>query len=244
MKRLIAVLCASMSIGLMPLASCSFFNTDQALQIKSVTHDSDENGNVIVTITYTDEEATPTKFTIPAGISGKEGVGIASVDAVENEDKSTTLTIHYTDSSIDDTIVTIPGPKDGKGISDVVINQVEGSNDLDVTITYTDDSSDKFTIPGGKDGIDGVGIADIETNIDDSGDTVVTIKLTNDTSKVVTIKKGEQGDSISSIDMVTVDNADNEELEMINNSHKNDWIFKVNYESGAWSYFFIQKTKD
>ena len=88
MKRLIAVLCASMSIGLMPLASCSFFNTDQALQIKSVTHDSDENGNVIVTITYTDEEATPTKFTIPAGISGKEGVGIASVDAVENEDKS------------------------------------------------------------------------------------------------------------------------------------------------------------
>lgn len=62
MKRLIAVLCASMSIGLMPLASCSFFNTDQALQIKSVTHDSDENGNVIVTITYTDEEATPTKF--------------------------------------------------------------------------------------------------------------------------------------------------------------------------------------
>lgn len=44
--------------------------------------------------------------------------------------------------------------------------------------------------------------------------------------------------------MVTVDNADNEELEMINNSHKNDWIFKVNYESGAWSYFFIQKTKD
>ncbi|CDA37831.1 lPXTG-domain-containing protein cell wall anchor protein [Clostridium sp. CAG:568] len=244
MKRLIAVLCASMSIGLMPLASCSFFNTDQALQIKSVTHDSDENGNVIVTITYTDEEATPTKFTIPAGISGKEGVGIASVDAVENEDKSTTLTIHYTDSSIDDTIVTIPGPKDGKGISDVVINQVEGSNDLNVTITYTDNSSDKFTIPGGKDGIDGVGIADIETNIDDSGDTVVTIKLTNDTSKVVTIKKGEQGDSISSIDMVTVDNADNEELEMINNSHKNDWIFKVNYESGAWSYFFIQKTKD
>lgn len=111
MKRLIAVLCASMSIGLMPLASCSFFNTDQALQIKSVTHDSDENGNVIVTITYTDEEATPTKFTIPAGISGKEGVGIASVDAVENEDKSTTLTIHYTDSSIADTIVTIPGPK-------------------------------------------------------------------------------------------------------------------------------------
>lgn len=189
MKRLIAVLCASMSIGLMPLTSCSFFNTDQALQIKSVTHVSDENGNVIVTITYTDEEATPTKFTIPAGISGKEGVGIASVDAVENEDKSTTLTIHYTDSSIDDTIVTIPGPKDGKGISDVVINKVEGSNDLNVTITYTDDSSDKFTIPGGKDGIDGVGIADIETNIDDSGDTVVTIKLTNDTSKVVTIKK-------------------------------------------------------
>lgn len=62
--------------------------------------------------------------------------------------------------------------------------------------------------------------------------------------KLLLLKKGEQGDSISSIDMVTVDNADNEELEMINNSHKNDWIFKVNYESGAWSYFFIQKTKD
>lgn len=202
MKK-IAIACL-MTIGLlgtMPLNSCSsFFKTSETLQISEITHQVLEDGSIVIVIRYTDENVTPLTFTIPAGISGKDGVSIKNVTAEVQADNSTVLTITYSDESLQPTQITIPSGQSGKGISDVVIGKDDSGNTT-IKFTYTDGTeSAVMTITNGTNGTDGVGISDISYEVSEDGTyTVVTFTLSDETTKTVTLNNGKNGKEISSI---------------------------------------------
>lgn len=197
-KFAIACLMAMGLLTTMPLNSCSsFFNTSESLQISEITHQVQEDGSIVIVIRYTDEDVTPLTFTIPAGLSGKDGVSIKDVDAYVQADNSTTLTITYSDEKMLPTRITIPSGQPGKGISDVVIGK-DGDGNTTIKFTYTDGSeSEVMTINKGE---DGVGISDISYELSEDGkNTIVTFILSDQTIKTVTLNNGMDGKEISSI---------------------------------------------
>ena len=171
-----------LSMCLAPITSCSaFFGGDEFTIIdKSVTTD-EETGDTIVTITFSGDSVEPLTFRIPSVINGKDGVGIESI-VPTIKDNSLTLTISYTSPDVEDTIITVPVLKgvDGKGISNVEIQQDENGNSS-FKLIYTDgtESSD-ILIPKGN---DGVGIKDITFTASEDNPTIniLTITFTDET---------------------------------------------------------------
>lgn len=200
-KLTVACLMALGMICMTPLSSCSsFFDGEESLMISEITHTVQDDGSIVIVITYTDEDITPLTFTIPAGMSGKDGVGIKEVTADLLSDNSTLLTIYYTNDSMEPTQITVPSGRsgtDGRGISDVVIGRDEVGNTT-IQFAYTDGTtSDVMTVTNGN---DGVGINDISYALTEDGkQTVVTFTLSDGNTKTVTLQNGSDGKEISSI---------------------------------------------
>ena len=190
------------------LASCSaFFGGDEGYLISDMTTKVDEEGNIIVTITFDDEEVKPLVFTIPKGISGETGVGIDHIEhSLDSESGIVTLTIYYTDESLEPTKIEVPvisgkDGVDGKGITNIVVGKDDIGNTT-IQFIYSDETtSEVITV---NKGIDGVGIKDITTEFDiENNRNKVVITYTNGESYEFYVSNGENGlgiDSITSID--------------------------------------------
>lgn len=190
-SKLLFLLGLSCFIG--PLSSCSAFFGGDEYTITDTQVTTDENGNTIVTITFSGEDIAPLTFTIP-----QQAISIDSVTSNLNND-NVTLTIKYTDSSKDDTVITIPVVKGdtGKGIENVEVGS-DAEGNTTIVFAYSDGTkSDLITIPKGIDGKDGTGIQNITVNKTSTGVNEVVITFTDDTIKPL---KFPINDGISIVD--------------------------------------------
>lgn len=180
-------------------SSCSAFFGDDGYLITSTSTSLNENGNTVLTINFSSEEQKPLTITIPKGISGKDGVGIASITPSVQGDK-VKITIKYTDTTIADTIIEVPviQGKDGKGIQEVKVGKDEIGNNT-IQFIYTDGTEGELiTIPKG---IDGNGIVSILPTGRDEVSKVTTYEITytSGTKTTFTVKDGKDGISILEI---------------------------------------------
>lgn len=181
------------------LSSCSAFFGGDEFTITDTSIEQNENGDTIVTITFSGDDVDPLRFTIPKVQNGVDGNGIASITPVLNEE-SLELTIKYTDTTMEDTIITVPVLKgdSGRGIDDVLLGSDENGNTT-IQFNYTDGTtSDLITIPKGIDGKDGLGIANIDVQKTSNGINIVTITFTDENVAPLTFPIND-GVSISSI---------------------------------------------
>lgn len=184
MKNLKKILLAGlMLITPVTMASCSFFNVDDAaVNIKNVEVTTDSNGNTLITIYYTDEDKDPTFFTIPSGKQGKEGVGIKNIEYQELEDQTGTIVkINFTDENREPVSFLIKngeGKKgdNGNGIKEITSKHDDENKKTVITITFTDENYEpiSFDILDGKEGEPGRSVSSIrQTSNEDGTETII-----------------------------------------------------------------------
>ena len=220
------LLSAWLLLGGLVLSSCSSFFGDSGYLITNLTTRVDEDGNTIVTITFDDEDISPVTFTIPKGISGEPGVGIASITPkFDSEKQIVTLTITYTDETLEPTVIEVPvisgtNGTDGKGITNVIVNKDEIGNTT-IQFEYSDGTfSDIFTVNKGN---DGVGIESIVTNPDIENNRIeIVISYTNGDSDSFYVTNGTDGTGIKGI--VAQDNG---EQYIITITYSNDEVTRI-----------------
>lgn len=223
-KKLLVGLGLMLSLGVTSLTSCGVFGDDGYTITSIETFYDEEAGYTTIRITTSQEEDNIITFTVSDGVTGN---GIASISGVPSSDgKSVIVTITYTDPNTPDTVFTIPvvSGKDGKGISSVSTDNDKEGNVV-VTFTYTDGTSDSFTIPEGIDGKDGHGIDHYEVDTTDPNVTVITFYFDTITIPPVTIEipHGEDGVSVTSI------------TQDINNSTNEVAVYIITYSDGSTS---------
>ena len=167
------------------LTSCGSFSMEDDYTIGEIKTEELQNGDILITIIYQDEELEPTTFIVPKGNPGEDGVDGNAIDKVvpslSKDEKSTILTIYFTDPKAEPVPVTIPH---GKVITGITEPQVDENGNTTFKITYSDDSeSALISIPQGKPGKDGVDGKKIELQVNDThiqfryeGDTEWTIR--------------------------------------------------------------------
>lgn len=195
-----------LTLGLLTMAptlsSCSFIFGSDGYLIQDVQSGTDAEGNTILTITYTDSSVAPLVVTLPAGMSGKDGVGIADVETAMEGD-SVVLTITYTDESVEPTVLSFPvlQGEEGRGIASVDVRQDEETGNTILTFTYTDGTTSEITIPKATDGKDGVGIDTISYVVDEAtGNYQITITYTDGREPTfISIPPSEDGAGIETI---------------------------------------------
>lgn len=216
------------------LVSCnsSFFGNSESVEIKSVTPTYDEkSGNTIITIAFVDEDVSPVTFSIPRGLSGKDGVGIQDVSAKMSDDKKNVeLTIKYTDTSVKDTVLTVPY----LGISNVEVSLDEETGNTDIVFCYTDGTkSQKISIPKGKDGDpgeDGIGIKSFVVETVD-GVTTVTVTFTD-------------SDKMPSQSFIIKDGIGIDHIESVESDDPSKYVLKIVYSDGFSHLVEFDKPKD
>lgn len=201
MKKLLKVLAVStMCLGMPLLSGCSFFrsNGNEAIGIKEILVDYDEDGNALITINYTDKHKEPVTFVLPKGTDGEVGTGIKKIDYEQDEYGATTVTINFTKESMEPvSFVLAPG----KSISDVKFDTDAEGNTLIIFVDSDGNELSPITVFKGD---SGVGIASIEWDIDyDTGETIVNMYMSDDPDKenpvTVRIPEGKTGNGIESI---------------------------------------------
>lgn len=183
------------------ISSCTSFFGDSGYLISDTSYTTDENGNIILTLTFDDENLSPMNITIPKGNTGETGNGIDHIDNKLSEDgNNVIITIYYTNEDSMPYEITVPVIKGetGVGIAQTEIEILDNGNQV-LTITYTDGREPTvITIPRGE---MGVGIDDISIEADDLNNClVVTISFTDGReNKVFQIPYGKDGIGIDYI---------------------------------------------
>lgn len=203
-------------------ASCSAFFGEEGYVITDVSQNQNENGDTVLTLTFSDTEKKPLVITIPKGVSGKDGVGILSITPTLIGGR-VKITIKFTDPKIEDTIIEVPvvQGKDGKGISEVVVGSDEIGNTT-IQFKYTDGTiGDLITVPKG---IDGNGIQSISPLKRDESALTTTyeITFTNGTKSTFDVKDGRDGVSIQSIAFDEVNSTETEYA--LNVTYSNSYV--------------------
>ncbi len=173
-----AVLLSLLSLGSLALSGCSsFIEQDAAVGIAGISTRTLDDGNTEITITYTDEDKDPSVFIVSKGNDGNAGNGIQSITYEENDDGSINVTIAFTNKGYDNQTFTIPA---ATSISEITTTTDEETGDVTMTIHFSDGSDPKsFVLPRGKDGEDGVGIKDVNCEVQENGDVKIKIILTD-----------------------------------------------------------------
>ena len=198
-KNLLKVLTIStMCLGMPLLNACSFFRSsdNEAVGIKEVLVDYDEDGNAIITINYTDKHKEPVTFILPKGTDGEIGAGIKKVDYEQDEYGATTVTINFTKESMEPvSFVLAPG----KSISDVKFDTDDEGNTLIIFIDSDGNELSPITVFKGDSGEQGVGIVSIIPDYRQDGSATLTIALSDERTYNVEIPAPKEGRGITSI---------------------------------------------
>ncbi len=182
------------------LAGCSnsFFKTKNVV-IDDVITLVNEDGDLVITITFVDDVKGPLSFTVPQGDPGN---GIANITQTPKPDGSgTVVKITYTDESIAPLSFEI---KNGTSIVSITsAPKPSNPEETIVTILLSNGESLEFEFSKPQDGKDGTSITGITVGEpDENGNLVLTIHFTNDLDDVVvTIPSGREGNSIVGITM-------------------------------------------
>lgn len=203
-----------MLVSMPALTGCFGFG-GEALEIESITTQTQENGDTVVVITYADGFTEPTVFTIPAGKQGedgKDGNGIKDISYEKSETGvNTIVTITFTNENVEPVEVIIPN---GVSISSVESVIDENTGNTLLTINYSDGTkTERIEVtkgPQGEAGKDGNGILRIDQVVNE--DKSVTLNLVMSSGNDIKVEipapqKGEDGRGIQSI--VSVPDGDN-----------------------------------
>ena len=198
-KKLLKVLTLStMCLGMSLLNACSFFRSadNEAVGIKEILVDYDDEGNAIITINYSDKHKEPVEFTLPKGTDGEIGVGIKKVDYKQDEFGATTITISFTKESMDPVSFVL---QPGKSISDAKFDTDDEGNTLIIFIDSDGNELSPITVFKGDSGEQGVGIVGIFPEYHNDGSTSLTISLSDGTDYTVEIPAPKEGRGIDSV---------------------------------------------
>lgn len=198
--KLILSIAALFSLPLLSLTSCSgFFKTD-VVMIEDIIATTLADGNIELTITFTDDAHEPISVIVP---QGKTGNGIESITQTPNEENnSTTITITYTDETMEPLTFEV---YNGVNIVSVEESVDPETGDNVLTVTLSDGSSQQFIIPKGDKGEDGTSITGVSQSIDEkTGDIILNIHYSDPDQEdsIVRIpmpKDGEDGRGITSV---------------------------------------------
>lgn len=183
----------------------SFFGSDeQGIQIESITSEELEDGSMLITITYTDEDREPTTFLIPKaedGEPGKDGNGIQGITYTLSKDGlSTIVTITYTDQSIEPTQITIPNGISVTGVN-YTVDEITG-NTL-ITLQYSDGTTSDpipvFKGEQGEPGEDGNSIVGIDQIVNDDDSVTLIFHFSKSEDYIVQIPAPHEGRGIDTI---------------------------------------------
>lgn len=214
-----------LAVGLLtainPLSSCSMFFGGDEFTITDTDVKTDENGNTIVTVTFSGENVEPLTFTIPATTKGIESV------TATNQGDQVVLTINYNDGTNQQIGIPVINGQDGVGISDVdLITKENGDNYIQFTYT-NGKKSEEFPLPKGNDGV-GVSFA---TVTDENGVTTVTMSFTDGREDLIfTVEDG-----VSITNMYLDQNA--------SASDENNYHFVVEFSNGETNTILVEKPK-
>lgn len=180
------------------LSSCvgSFIKTKDVV-IADVIADYDENGDLLLIITFVDDAKDPIYITIP---KGDPGVGIQNISQQPSSDgQSVIVTITYTDNTIPPLVFEI-----NQGISIVSVTSVVDPNDPNLTIitfTLSNGETLDFIIEKPR---DGKSILDIVQDVNAEGEVILTIHMSDGEEIIITLPnvKGDKGDTIVAITLV------------------------------------------
>lgn len=178
-KLLLTIALPFLATSLSACSGLGLMGTDEAVSIEDITYVTDEDGNTIITITYTDMDRDPVVVTIPKGNDGEMGNGIKEVLTETDQFGVVTVTIKFTNTSMPDKVVTL---QPGKGISgyDTVLELDENGDPTgNLLLTFYDSEGQPFDDPiviqKGDTGEQGVGIEDITYVINEQNETTITI---------------------------------------------------------------------
>ena len=222
------------------LSSCSgFVSNGDNLVIESITATPDSSGNIVVVITFNDEDRNPVSFVVPKGSDGIDGNGIKEITYSTSDDNEYTIVkVTYTDPNKEPTIFNVKNGEKGTSVTGISKFYDDDGNAY-FTINFSDGTkSDPIKIekgPKGDKGDAGKGISEIIQNVNDNGSIDLTIWYTDGISYTeVTIpapQKGDTGNGIESIVATTDTDGD-------------EYIITVNYTNGKHQDFTFPKPKD
>ena len=186
-----------MCLGMPLLSACSFVRSNnEAISIKEILVDYDEEGNAIITINYTDKHKDSVTFTLPKGTDGEIGAGIKKVDYTQDEYGATTVTISFTKESMEPvSFVLAPG----KSIAEVKFDTDAEGNTLIIFIDSDGTELSPITVFKGDSGEKGVGIVSIIPEDHPDGSSTLTIQLSDESIYTVDIPAPKEGRGIASI---------------------------------------------
>ena len=190
------------------LTGCgAFFGEEESLMMESLETKTLENGDIEITITYSNEDVKPTVFVVPKGEEGGTGNGIKSINTFASEDgKNTVVKIEFTNES---TPVEFNIPN-GISIDKVQTEKVTETGETLLTIIYSDGSkSNPISIPKGEKGDQGISIVGITQKINRDNSVTLTIEMSEGDPVKVEIPapvNGKDGRGISEI--ISVPNGD------------------------------------
>lgn len=225
-KKSLLALGALTCLALPSLSSCNSIagGDNIVFAIERITAQTDTSGRTILTIYYTNEAVDPLTITIPAGIAGEDGVGVADVTyVVDEKTQEVTLTITYTDPEKAATEVKIPAIQgiDGLGVESIELYTNESGNNY-LRFHYTDGSVFDLDIP------EPLGISNIVPVTLDDGSINLTITYTDGSRQQLTIPPGNPGRGI-----LTITCSDN--------SDEDEFTITITYTTGEPSSFTIPK---
>lgn len=196
-KRLTGLFASILMLTALSSCSSSFFKTKNII-IDDVVTVINNDGDLVVTITFVDDVKAPLTFTVPQGEAGN---GIANIIQAPKPDGSGTIvTITYTDETIPPLTFEI-----ANGVSIAAVTSAQDPNYPDKTImkiTLSNGETIQFVLDRPVDGKDGNSIVGItqELNPEDNSITL-TIHFSETDDIVVTIPAGLQGTSVTGITM-------------------------------------------
>ena len=185
---------STMCLGMPMLNACSFFRSADKGDngIKNIEVVQDEQGNAIITITYTDSSKKPVTFTLPKGENGQDGAGIKKVEYDVDEYGVTTVTISFTNSLEPVSFTLAPG----KSISDVKFEADAEGNTLIIFLDSDGNELSPITVFKGDTGI---GIVSIIPDYHLDGSATLTITLGDESTYEVEIPAPKQGRGIETV---------------------------------------------
>lgn len=222
MKKVIKIFLLTLIASLM-LTGCGFFE-EEAEGVKDVkVSEVEESNDIKITVTYYDEAGTVTDYIIPAGVDGKEGLGIKAITSKKDvENARTIITIEYTDEERPAETLIVP---DGTRILNIRSQYDPNTDYTYMYFEYSDGTeSEAIRIPKGETG-NGIDNEKTTFEVDEDGNTNVCITYTNGETVEFTIPSGV---GISSITPSLTGGTYN--LEII---YSNDEVETISFLRGA-----------
>ena len=132
--------------------------------------------------------------------TAEDGKIIKAITTKEEKDGTIKMVISYTDEELANDEFILPRGVTGNGIKSIFTYESLDKTGIVIRVNYTDETIEptEFTLLHGKNGVDGISIAGIETTVnEETGETTVTITYTDEEKEPVsfTIPKGEKGET-------------------------------------------------